>query len=93
MCGNRYGYITNTPKKLWRNFDILGTIRKGLGDIECFGFDTDVNGAALAMAIHFSDKTKVNSLAYCTVGTGVGVGILSHNQLIHGRLHPEAGHV
>lgn len=45
------------------------------------------------MAIHFSDETKVNSLAYCTVGTGVGVGILSHNRLVHGRLHPEVGHV
>jgi len=62
-----------------------------------FGFDTDVNAAALAMAIHFSDRKgsdgEVTSLAYCTVGTGVGVGILTQNQLIHGHLHPEGGHV
>lgn len=76
------------------NFDILGTIRKGLGNIECYEFDTDVNGAALAMALHFSKtQSNINSIAYVTVGTGVGVGILANNQLVHGMLHPEAGHV
>jgi fructokinase len=91
-----YGFITNTPKVGWKDCDILGTIRGGLG-IECAGFDTDVNAAALAMASYFSQQKEgdeaITSLAYATVGTGVGVGILSHGQLVHGKLHPEAGHV
>jgi len=91
-----YGFITKTPKPSWANFDVLGYIRSGLGGQPVFGFDTDVNGAALAMAYHFShlpDRQPVSSLAYITVGTGVGVGILSHDKLVHGLLHPEMGHI
>src|SRR5690554_5709961 len=41
-----YGYITSTPKLRWRFTDVLGPLRETL-DVPV-GFDTDVNGAALA---------------------------------------------
>jgi fructokinase len=46
----KYGCITTTPKPGWRNVDVLGTVRKGLGLASDFplGWDTDVNAPALA---------------------------------------------
>ena len=40
-----YGYITSTTKLEWRNYDLLGTLKKELS-VPC-GFDTDVNGSVL----------------------------------------------
>ena len=35
----------------------------------------------------------LNSCFYMTVGTGIGAGIIAEGNLIHGLLHPEAGHM
>ena len=41
-----YGYITTTPKVLWRQADVVGPLMEGL---DCpFAFDTDVNAPAMS---------------------------------------------
>ena len=56
-------------------------------------FDTDVNAPALAeFTFHASSPTQ-SSVAYITVGTGVGVGLVINGKTVHGLVHPEGGHV
>jgi len=83
-----YGYITTTPKPGWANVDFVGAIKKEFPHVP-INFDTDVNGAVLAEAKY----SKINDIAYVTVGTGVGVGIAVNKVPIHGMLHPEMGHI
>ena len=52
--------------------------------------DTDVNAAARAEAA--LDST-LPSLAYLTIGTGIGAGLWTRHGSLRGALHPEAGHV
>lgn len=85
-----YGYITSTPKLPWVNCDVVGYFKKALG---CpIGFDTDVNGSALGEATFGQAKGKKN-IMYITIGTGVGAGVYAEGKLLHGMMHPEAGHV
>ena len=85
-----YGFITTTPKLAWRNFDIVGAFREALGIP--VGFDTDVNGSALGEAT-WGAARDVDSCIYITIGTGIGMGAVVDGRLLHGMLHPEAGHV
>lgn len=85
-----YGYITSTPKPGWGNIDVIGQLKQFI-DVP-IGFDTDVNGAALAEAFWGSAK-GLKSCVYYTIGTGVGVGVYTEGNLVHGLLHPEAGHI
>lgn len=85
-----YGYITSTPKLAWTNYDMVGNIKSALSIP--IGFDTDVNGSALGEATWGSTKGLASSI-YITIGTGVGVGVYQNGGLLHGMLHPEAGHI
>lgn len=85
-----YGYITTTPKLAWANYNIVGVFMEALGIP--MGFDTDVNGSALGEAT-WGCTRGLSSSMYITIGTGVGAGIISNGKLLHGMLHPEAGHV
>ncbi len=148
-----YGTIlSGSPKKEWRNVDILTPIREACGFGSCNSsicnmpssslgmdssssccsrvrFDTDVNAPALAEFRHrchlqqqqqqeqepserhqhrqalqschkappplssTTPTTPLTSLAYITIGTGVGVGLIINSAPVHGLLHPEGGHV
>ena len=86
----RYGYITSTPKLAWRDFNIVGAFKEALN--VPVGFDTDVNGSCLG-EVTFGSAKGLKNVIYITIGTGIGAGIMSGGQLLHGNLHPEAGHI
>lgn len=85
----RWGFITNTPKRGWADCDIAGYFGQALG--VPVGFDTDVNAAALAE--HAAAGRHEGSLAYLTVGTGIGGGLVLAGRAVHGIAHPEIGHI
>ena len=85
-----YGSILDTPKLPWRYYDLVGNLKKELQ--VPIGLDTDVNGSCLGEMTYGCAK-GLDSVIYITIGTGVGVGVGVNGQLLHGMLHPEAGHI
>lgn len=85
-----FGHITNTPKPGWAGCDIAGYFRDRLSIP--VGIDTDVNGAAMAEAKWGAGRGG-SSLAYITIGTGIGGGLVIRGEPVHGAGHPEMGHV
>jgi fructokinase len=85
-----YGHIRTTPKDGWTGAAVLPRLAAAF---PCpIGIDTDVNAAALAEA-RWGAGVGTSSLVYLTIGTGVGGGVLINGEPVHGRLHPELGHV
>jgi fructokinase len=85
-----FGYITSTPKLAWRNLDFAGAVRGALR--AAIAFDTDVNAAALG-EFRWGAAQGLEDFLYLTVGTGIGGGGMSNGRLMHGRTHPEMGHI
>lgn len=85
----KWGFITNTPKPGWADCDIAGWLGQALGVPA--GFDTDVNAAA--MAEHAEAGGGSGGLAYLTIGTGIGGGLVLDGKPVHGIAHPEIGHI
>ena len=85
-----FGKICFTPKPGWSYYDFLGNMKAGC-DVP-MGYDTDVNVACLGEAT-FGCAKGLDSVCYFTVGTGIGAGVMVGGQLLHGMLHPEAGHI
>jgi fructokinase len=85
-----WGFITNTPKPGWADCDIAGFFARELG--VPVGFDTDVNAAALA-EYRAAEDEGCRSLAYLTIGTGIGGGLVIGGEPVHGVAHPEMGHI
>lgn len=85
-----YGHIRTTPKPGWTR---AAVVSRFADRFPCpVAIDTDVNGAALAEA-RWGAGAGASSLVYLTIGTGVGGGVLIEGRPIHGRLHPELGHI
>ncbi|WP_245162438.1 ROK family protein [Brevundimonas sp. AJA228-03] len=84
-----HGCVVNTPKPGWTGFDILRRVRCWAVPV---GFDTDVNGSALAEA-RWGAARGIGSFAYVTVGTGIGVGSIVDGRSVRGLGHSEAGHL
>ena len=85
-----YGHILNTPKLAWKNYNLVGALEKELGIP--VGLDTDVNGSCLGEMTYGCAK-GLDTVVYITIGTGIGAGIAVDGKLLHGMLHPEAGHI
>jgi fructokinase len=85
-----HGSLTTTPKAGWSGFNLKGALSAALG---CpVGIDTDVTGSGLAEAA-FGAGRGLDSLAYLTIGTGVGGALIAQGRPAHRLGHPEMGHV
>lgn len=84
-----YGTFTTTPKPGWsgaRFHEALSALGAPIL------VDTDVNGAALGEMLEGAGK-GCETLAYTTVGTGIGTGVLHRGIARGGISHLEAGHI
>lgn len=86
----RRGRMLDTPKPGWAGIDLIGPLAARFG---CpIAIDTDVNAAAVAESRLGAGRGSTN-LAYVTIGTGVGGGLLLDGATRHGLMHPEVGHL
>jgi fructokinase len=85
-----WGRILTTPKPGWSGADLVAQLRTRFG--RPVALDVDVGAAALA-EMRLGAGRGTRSLAYVTVGTGIGAGIIINGQPLHGLMHPEAGHM
>jgi fructokinase len=84
-----YGTITSTPKAGWAGTDLLSPLR---AEVDApIAFTTDVNAAAVAE--HRAREARTGNLAYVTVGTGIGAGVLIEHSLMGGSGFPEVAHL
>ncbi|KQU49635.1 fructokinase [Sphingomonas sp. Leaf339] len=85
-----YGHITSTPKPGWAGQDVAARLKRHAGVPT--GFHTDVVGAALAEA-RWGAAKGLADIAYATVGTGIGVGLIAGGKPVDGLTHSELGHL
>jgi fructokinase len=85
-----YGHITSTPKPGWAGQDVGRRLAAAAGVPT--GFHTDVVGAALAEA-RWGAAKGLPDIAYATVGTGIGVGLIAGGKPVDGLTHSEFGHI
>ena len=85
-----YGSITATTKPGWTGTDLLRRLKARYA--KPIAIQTDVNGAALAEA-RWGAAQGLSSHAYITIGTGVGVGLVTGGRPVQGMAHGEAGHM
>jgi len=84
-----YGRFTTTPKPGWagaRFHDVLSAFGAPIV------VDTDVNGAALGEWAEGAGM-GCDTVAYTTIGTGIGSGIVHKGRPLMGFSHYESGHI
>lgn len=84
-----FGALDSTPKPDWTGVNLLESLN---GVAPIVRLDTDVNAAALAEYYAVTHQ-GVTRLAYVTVGTGLGVGIVNNGKPYGGKRHLEMGHI
>ncbi|EAY01096.1 ROK family protein [Trichomonas vaginalis G3] len=87
------GSIGNTPKPNWGFYPLVKKIQEAFPDCKV-SMETDVNAPAYSEYLHLKEQDKsIRSVGYVTIGTGVGVGVFCDGKPLHGRMHPECGHI
>jgi len=87
-----HGALLDTPKPGWSRFPLRHSLEHALQ--VPVAIDTDVGAAALAEQLAARAAGQAcPTLAYVTVGTGIGVGLALDGAIHRGALHPEAGHL
>lgn len=84
-----YGTLLTTVKPGWQG----ASFRDALAYFNVpLAIETDVNGAALGEAIAGAGQGR-GVVAYTTVGTGIGTGIVKNGAVVSGLSHYETGHL
>ncbi|MDO1605808.1 ROK family protein [Lactobacillus sp. YT155] len=85
-----YGFIKDTPKLAWKNFDVISYLKKA---IKCpIEITTDVNVAAFG-EYKLGSGIGYKNVFYSTIGTGIGGGYVKDGELFIGNSHLESGHI
>ena len=85
----RFGQILATPKPGWQGADLIAALAPSLPVERSAPTSSPPrlpkgdDGAAAGLS----------DFVYVTIGTGIGMGIVSGGRALTGRLHPEAGHM
>lgn len=85
-----YGQMQATTKPGWTGSNLRRALQERLG--VPVAVETDVNAAAIAEQ-ELGAGAGLHSVAYVTVGTGIGAGLSNQGRCLTGALHPEAGHL
>lgn len=85
-----FGRLMATPKPHWSGTDLVGPLTRRFQ--APVAIDTDVNAAAMA-ELQLGAGRDVRSVAYVTVGTGIGGGYAPALWKGAQVLHPELGHL
>lgn len=89
MDAGNFGCLLDTPKPGWSGVDVVGPFRRQL-QVPVW-LDTDV-GAAARGELALGAGQGCASLAYVTVGTGIGGAVVPSMAGVHA-LHAEMGHL
>ena len=85
-----YGLMLTTTKPGWSGSNLRADIEARL-DVPVV-VDSDVNAAAIAEQAMGAGE-GLPSVAYVTVGTGIGAGLAINGKSLTGVMHPEGGHL
>ena len=85
-----HGHMLATPKPGWSRVDLLKPLRSRFG--VPVSIDTDVSVAALA-EWRLGAGRGLGSIAYVTVGTGIGGGVAPQELTRRRLMHAEMGHI
>lgn len=85
-----YGQMQATSKPGWSGTNLRAALEARLGIP--IAVDSDVNAAAIAEQ-KLGAGEGLPTVAYVTVGTGIGAGLAIEGRSLKGALHPEAGHL
>ncbi len=84
-----YGALLNTPKPGWAGASYIRALSHYRVPIK---LESDVSGACLGEYVHGAGQHQ-KTLAYVTVGTGIGAGIVHDGRVRGGIGHYEMGHI